>query len=109
MATSDEISLIFQKFKESFYELVYKFPHIYYLTDSCINNCIDYYLQRKYLPCINQSAINGIKMILEKYFCIKNSQNIAVRKFVLDAVSKKLHEYKKNDQKSFAVNIIFEM
>ncbi len=103
---SEEISLIFQKFKESFYELVYRFPHTYYLTETCINNCIEYYLQRKLLPCFNQEAIKGIKMLLEKYFSIGQSQNIIVRKFVLDALVKKLHDYNKFDQKSFAVSLI---
>ena len=105
-STGDEIAVNFQKFKESFYELVYKFPHTYYLTDSCINSCIEYYLQRKLLPYLNTEAIDGIKMLLEKYFLIKQCQNISVRKFVLEAVSKKLHDYNKYDQKMFAEDVI---
>lgn len=102
----DEIAFNFQKFKESFYELVFKFPHTYYLTESCINNCIEFYLQRKLLPCYNLEAVSGIKQLLEKYFRINQCHNIVVRKFVLDTLSKKLHDYKKFDQKLFAEDII---
>jgi len=100
----DELALSFQKFKESFNELVYRFPHTYYLTDACVNNCVEYYLQRKLLPCFSYQAIDGIKKLLEKYFSIQNCQNVFVRKFVLEALTKKLHEYNKFEQKSFAVS-----
>lgn len=102
----DEIALNFQKFKESFYELVYRFPHTYYLTEQCINSCIEYYLQRKLLPHLNTEAIDGIKMLLEKYLWIKQCQNISVRKFVFEALNKKLHDYNKFDQKIFAEDVI---
>ena len=101
--SNDEISLMFQRFKESFHELVYKFPHTYYLTETCINNCIEYYLQRKCLPCFGGEGIEGVRMLLVKYFSVHQCQNMAVRKFMLEALSRKLHDYKKFDQQCFAV------
>ena len=95
---------MFQRFKESFHELVYKFPHTYYLTETCINNCIEFYLQRKCLPYFGGEAVDGVRMLLVKYFSVHQCQNMAVRKFMLEALSRKLHEYKKFDQQCFAVN-----
>lgn len=104
--TNDEMAANFQKFKESFYELVYKFPHIHYLTEACVNKCIEFYLLHKLRPCFNLEAIEGIRSLLDKFYDIKQCQNLIVRKFVLGTLTKKLHEYNKYDQKFFAEDVI---
>ena len=102
----EETTLIFQEFKDSFYELIYKFPHTKYLKDNCINNCIDYYFQRKLLPCFGNESVKEIKVLLEKYFSIKKKHNLGVRKFLIEILHKKLKEYYKTDQKSFTEEVI---
>ncbi|CAF0862230.1 unnamed protein product [Brachionus calyciflorus] len=106
----DESTLIFLKFKESFYDLVYKFPPASnYLKDNCINNCIEFYLQRKFLPIYGSVSINGIKELLEKYLSIKNQFNINVRRYVVDALHRKIKEYFNIDQKSFVEQLVKEV
>lgn len=105
----DESTLIFQKFKESFYDLVYKFPRANYLKDNCINNCIDFYLMRKFLPIYSSQSIDGIRTLLEKYLKIKNQYNITVRKFVIDVLHRKIKEYYNMDHKSFIEQLIKEV
>ena len=86
-SSNEELFISYQKFKESFYELVHKFPHISYLSvsnqsefkwdrfilaelfkDPCVTNCIEHYLQRKCLPGYNANAIADIGQLLDKYF-----------------------------------------
>jgi hypothetical protein len=64
----EDMTWIFQKFKQSFYEIIYKFSHANYLKDSCLNNCIDFYLNRKLLPRYGNESIKNLKELLEKYF-----------------------------------------
>lgn len=84
----DDPTWIFYKFKSSFYELVYKFPHtaylkvkliyqkhqqkrinMYFITqETCINNCIDFYLNLKLLPHYGNESIRKTKALLDKYF-----------------------------------------
>lgn len=104
--TSEEMALNFQKFKETFYELVYKFPHIHYLTETCVNKCIEFYLLHKLRPCFNEEAMQGIRSLLDKFYCIKQCQNLIVRKFVLGTLTKKLFDYNKYDQKFFAEDVV---
>ena len=98
IVNNEDTAWIFNEFKETFYELVYKFPNIKYLKDSCVNNCVDYYLQRKLLPSYGtNNSVKGIKSLLEKYFLLQvniNSRpNVAIRKFVCDMLHKKLNYY----------------
>lgn len=105
----EEATWIFQKFKESFYELVYKFPRSNYLKENCINNCIEFYLLRKLLPLLGNVSISGIKDLLEKYLSVKNKHNITVRKFVIEALHKKLKDFFTLEQKHFAEEVIKEV
>ena len=108
---NEDTAWIFNEFKETFYELVYKFPNFKYLKDSCVNNCVDYYLQRKLLPSYGtNNSVKGIKSLLEKYFLLQvniNSRpNVAIRKFVCDLLHKKLNYYFTTDQSTFAEDVI---
>ncbi len=101
-----EAAWTFQNFKDSFYELVYKFPNPVYLKDNCINNCIDYYLQKKLLPAFGVESLNGIKDLLEKYFSIKNKHTCFVRKFLIDTLHKRIKSFYQNDNSTFAHDLI---
>jgi hypothetical protein len=109
-STSSEESNIlkFHKFQDVFYELVYKFPYANYLKDNCLNNCIDYYLQRKYLPYYGDDAINGINVLLEKYFSIQKQHSPIVRKFLIDSLHKRLKEFYDMDHIMFIQKVISE-
>ncbi len=98
--------LILQKFKENFHDLVYKFPFITYLSESCISNCIEYYLHRKLVPSQGKHAIKGIHQLIEKYFSIKNSKNCQVRKNLIDAVIRKLFDYNRTEYNTFIDDVI---
>ena len=68
----DEASWLIQRYKEIFYDVVYRFPHDKYLKERCLNNCIDYHLQRKLVPSLGNEAIVNIERVLWKYlryFC----------------------------------------
>lgn len=102
----EELSFIMYKFKESFYDLVYNFPCPNYLKDHCINNCVDFYLNRKFLPIYGSQSIGGIKTLLEKYICLPNQFSIVVRKNLIDSIHRKIKEYFQMDHKSFIEQLI---
>jgi hypothetical protein len=106
MSSDDSLAVVLQKFRDSFSEIVFKFPHINYLSDACINNCVEYYLSRKFLPSHGKHSIKGISQLIEKYFCIKNSKNCQVRKNAIDAVCRKLFDYNRIEYKTFIDDVI---
>ena len=108
-ANAEDTGYIFNEYKETFYELVYSFPNAKYLRDSCVNNCIDYYLQKKHVPCFGtQQSVKGIRCLLAKYFCVTaaGKQSVAVRRFVCELLQKKLAYYAKTDQSTFAEDVM---
>lgn len=107
-ATDDGNAVVLQKFKDNFHTLVYNFPHISYLNDSCINNCIDYYLGRKLLPTHGKNSIHGIKQLIERYFLIKQNKPIKleIRKNILELACKKLFDYNRIEYKTFIDDVI---
>ncbi len=64
---SDEASWLIQRYKEIFYDVVYRFPHDKYLKERCLNNCVDYHIQRKLVPSLGNEAIVSIERVLWKY------------------------------------------
>ncbi|RNA11928.1 hypothetical protein BpHYR1_032478, partial [Brachionus plicatilis] len=105
----EELSFIMYKFKEAFYDLVYKFPRPNYLKDNCINNCVDFYLQRKFLPIFGPQSIEGIKNLLEKYLAVRNKFSIVVRKNLIEALHRKINEYFQMDHKSFIEQLVAQV
>ena len=105
-SSDDSLAVVLQKFRDSFAEIVFKFPHISYLSDTCINNCVEYYLSRKFLPSHAKHSIKGISQLIEKYFCIRNSKNCQVRKNVIEAVCRKLFDYNRIEYKTFIDDVI---
>ena len=104
---NDDMTWLFQRFKESFYDLVYKFPFANkYLNQNCINNCIEFYFQRKLLPSFGKETIKQISIILDKYLNIKNRYSINVRKYIVETIHRRLKEYYGGDQKIFTQDII---
>lgn len=102
----EELSFIMYKFKESFYDLVYKFPRPNYLKDTCINNCIDFNIHRKFLPIFGSHSIEGIKVLLEKYLGVSNQFSITVRKNLIETLHRKIKDYYQMDHKAFIEQLI---
>ncbi len=111
MVNNEDTAGIFNEFKETFYELIYKFPNFKYLKESCVNNCVDYYLQRKLLPSYGtNNSVKGIKSLLEKYFLIhvncNSKPNVTTLKYLSDLLHKMLNYYFTTDQSTFAEEVI---